>query len=380
MSAHKQWGARMTLHVVCLDGTNQTKLQANPTNIARIFDALGGVAGDAGNGSFETAAAGPPALTGKYLPGVGAQGDPVLKVLGNAFGDGIAEPIVRGYTFLSRAYAAGDEIILTGFSRGATAARALAGLVASQGLLDSARYDPTDKTAAYLRAVAAWYAYRAPNRDLADQTRLALIGGTLGQAVPTLDPADYTAPPVIRAVGVFDTVSSLGLPHIGAGGAPVFDFSIIDTNLSPDIQYGFHALSADETRDLFSPTFWAQRAGVTQQVFPGCHSDVGGGFAHRGLSDGVLAWMLQQLQTAGLVCDPTRLNPPLAPDVLAPAQDDGASFPFNLTPRSARAFPECAAASQPLLNRWNQPAETLPSMSPTPYKAVGTYADGRALN
>jgi uncharacterized protein (DUF2235 family) len=145
----------MVIHVVCLDGTNQVKIQAYPTNIARIFDSLGGVAADAGNGSFETTVAGPPVVTGKYLPGVGTQGDPVLKILGNAFGDGIAEPIVRGYTFLSRNYDAGDEIIVTGFSRGATAARALAGLVAAQGLLNNTRYDSNDKTTAYLRAVAA---------------------------------------------------------------------------------------------------------------------------------------------------------------------------------------------------------------------------------
>src|SRR5271167_3863719 len=116
----------MVIHVVCLDGTNQVKIQAYPTNIARIFDSLGGIAADAGNGSFETTVAGPSVITGKYLPGVGTQGDPVLKILGNAFGDGIAEPIVRGYTYLSRNYNAGDEIIITGFSRGATAARAIA--------------------------------------------------------------------------------------------------------------------------------------------------------------------------------------------------------------------------------------------------------------
>ena len=370
----------MVMHVVCLDGTDQVKFQANPTNIARIFDTLGGAASDAGNGSFETVVAGPAALRGKYLPGVGTQGDPVLKLLGNAFGGGIAEPIVRGYTFLSRSYSAGDEIIVTGFSRGATAARALAGLVVSQGLLDKTRYNINDKTGAYLRAIAAWYAYRAPHGNLADQARLALIGGTLGQQVPTLNPADYTPPPLIRAVGVFDTVSSLGLPELNSSGAPVFDFSICDTALNEKVQNGFHALAADESRDLFSPTFWAPRNGVMQQIFPGCHSDVGGGFPHRGLSDSVLQWMLTQLQTAGLISDTTTLNPPLAPDALDVAQDDGAKFPFNLTPRSARAFAESATASGSLIARWNQATEMLPSLSPTPYKAVGTYADGRPLN
>jgi uncharacterized protein (DUF2235 family) len=370
----------MVTHVVCLDGTNQTKLQAHPTNVARIFDALGGTAADAGNGSYETTLPGPPASTGKYLAGVGTQGDPVLKVLGNAFGNGIAEPIVRGYTFLSRNYDVGDEFIITGFSRGATAARALAGLIVNQGLLEKTHYDAADKTSAYLRAVAAWYAYRAPNPGLADQARLALIGGTLGQPVPKLNPADYTSPPVIRAVAVFDTVSSLGLPLINSSGRPEFDFSIMDTNLNPLIQNGFHALAADESRDLFSPTFWATRDGVVQQVFPGCHSDVGGGFPNRGLSDGALKWMLSQLQGIGLACNPTLLSPPLAADPLDFAQDDGAVFPFLLTPRSARAFPDSAVASIDLTARWDQPTEMIPSLLPTRYHAIGAYADGQPLN
>jgi hypothetical protein len=67
----------MATLVVCLDGTTQTKTQQHPTNIAGLFDALGGSPTDAGNGSFETT--------------VGAQGDPVLRLLGNAFGDCLAE-------------------------------------------------------------------------------------------------------------------------------------------------------------------------------------------------------------------------------------------------------------------------------------------------
>jgi uncharacterized protein (DUF2235 family) len=370
----------MTLHVVCLDGTNQIKAQVHPTNIARIFDALGGAAVDAGHGSFETAVAGPPAVGGKYLPGVGTQGDPVLKVLGNAFGDGIAEPIVRGYTFLSRSYKPGDEIVITGFSRGATAARALAGLVAKMGLLNTATYAPGQKTSAYLRAIAAWYAYRKGRNDFADQARLKLISGTINQDVPKLGKDDFTTPPIIRALGVFDTVSSLGLPQIGSNGRPRFDFSICDTNLSPAIQNGFHALAADETRDLFYPTFWAARSGVVQQVFPGCHSDVGGGFKNRGLSDGALSWMLQQLGGVGLVYDVARLDPPLAENALDPAQDDGATFPFVLTPRSSRAFPESAGASPSLIARWGRPTEMLPTLAPSPYAARGTYADGRPLH
>ena len=364
--------------VVCLDGTNQVKTQPHPTNVARIFDALGGVAADAGNGSFETTIPGGAGL-GKYLPGVGTQGNLILKILGAAFGDGIAEPIVRGYTFLSRNYRPGDQLFIVGFSRGATAARALAGFVVGQGLLNPAAYDPTDKDAAYLRAISAWYRHRLPHPNLAEQARLALIGGTIGEHPPALGADDFTTPPPVQAVGVFDTVSSLGAPHLDWGGAAKFDFSICDTALNPRVLHGFHALAADESRDLFSPTFWTDRPQVVQHVFPGGHSNVGGGYPERGLSDGALDWMLAQMAGVGLACDRGRINPPIQANPADIARDDGASFPFNNTPRRPRAFPTCVQVNPFLEARRLTPVEMLPDPTARPYSPVGVYADGSPL-
>ena len=120
----------MTAHVVCLDGTGQMLSQPNPTNVALIFDVMGGVVDDGGYGSFESSlsVAGREAQLGKYLPGVGSQGPQLLKRLEQSVGAGIAEQIVRGYTFLSRRYEIGDEILIVGFSRGGRR-RALPGWV-----------------------------------------------------------------------------------------------------------------------------------------------------------------------------------------------------------------------------------------------------------
>ena len=365
--------------LVCLDGTNQTKTQDHPTNISRIFDSLGGVPAEAGDGSFETTVAADRTVLGKYLPGVGTQGHLALKILGNLFGDGIAEAIVRGYTFLSRHYEAGDTIVITGFSRGATAARALAGFAVGQGLLNRARYDANDKNAAYLRAVAAWYAYRKQKPSFANQARLFAIEGLLGHQLPVVGAGDFTPSTPIKAVAVFDTVSSLGVPHFGSDGVPTFDFSICDTALNPAVEHGFHALAADEMRDLFSPTFWSARDRVEQQIFPGAHSDVGGGYQHRGLSDAALDWMFGNLHAVGVPCDRAKLNPPFAPNPLDVAQDDGQTFPFRDTPRRARAFPETARLSDVLQARWDRAVEMRPSTEPEPYRAKATWADGRAL-
>ena len=368
----------MNTHIVCLDGTNQTKTQAHPTNISFIFDALGGRRVDAGNGSYETTLGGVAPVSGKYLPGVGTQGSLALRVLGNLFGDGIAEPIIRGYTFLSRAWAPGDQVIITGFSRGATAARALAGLLVTRGILDRTRYDPSDKEKAYNRAIAAWYSYRKGRPDLANQARLKLIQSISGQ-LPSLTSADFTKPVPVAAVGVFDTVSSLGLPYIDTNGSAVFDFSICDTTLNPLVTRGFHALASDETRDLFSPTFWAAREGIIQEIFPGCHSNVGGGYPERGLSDCALDWMLANLNTVANVFQANLLGRAFKASALDTARDDAHIFPFVATPRRARAFPKEAKPSQALRSRLNRPTEVLPGTARIAYKPTGHYADGSSL-
>lgn len=368
----------MAVRVVCLDGTNQTKTQPCPTNISFIFDSLGGNSADAGNGSFEAVVGQPPAVTAKYLPGVGAIGDPPLRALGNLFGDGIAEPIIRGYTYLSRSWAEGDQVIITGFSRGATAARALAGFVVSQGLLDPSKYDPSDRDGAYRRAISAWYTYRQGRPDLANQARLQLIEQVTGE-LPQLQANDFSPPITIAAVGVFDTVSSLGVPHIDFGGQTVFDFSICDTVLSPRVMHGFHALSADEVREIFSPTFWAERDGIDQEIFAGNHSDVGGGYSQRGLSDCALDWMLDQLGGVAPIFDRARIRNGCKPNPLEVSHDDSRVFPFTATLSRDRSFPTIAVASATLKQRVGKPTETLPGSASLPYSPRGKYADGTAL-
>ena len=366
----------MTTHVVCLDGTGQKRPQTNPTNISKIFDALGGAVVDGGANSWETTSpARRPAQTGKYLPGVGTAGNSVLQILGKAFGDGIAEQIVRAHTFLSRNFSAGDEIIIVGFSRGAAAARALAGFVVVQGLLDKTRY-PSDqsqasKNTAYLRAIAAWYQYRAKNPQFANQDRLTSISNDTGQPIPVLTPADYAPPPRILAVAVFDTVSSVGPPEIDANGDAVYDFNFCDTTLNAKVVNGFQALAADEIRDVFAPTYWTARQGIIQVIFPGGHSDVGGGYPETGLSDGALNWMRSRLTGVGLdLPGPHVANP--APDAIA--HDDSVTFPYLLMPKRPRVFPEDAKPDGSIAARWNHDCLVEPGGGNGPYRSTGTYS------
>ncbi len=367
----------MTTHVVCLDGTGQVKPQPNPTNISKIFDALGGTVVDGGNNSWETTSpAGSPDQVGKYIPGVGTQGNSILQWLGKGFGDGIAEQIVRGYTFLSRNYDPGDHLAIIGFSRGAAAARALAGFVAVQGLLDKTRYDSSDKDVSYLRAIAAWYLYRQHNPAYANQDRLTTVPDVAG-APPTLTDADFVKAQQVDAVGVFDTVSSLGLPQIGLDGKAIYDFNICDTVLNPVVARGFHALAADEIREVFGPTYWAPRQGIVQVIFPGAHSNVGGGYPETGLSNRALEWMLEQLASVGVDFP----NPPsMATNALDIARDDSTSFPFTTLPKSARLFPDDAVPDVSIATRWGANTTILAADVVGPYTSQGTFAGGRPLH
>jgi hypothetical protein len=112
-------------------------------------------------------------------------------------------------------------------------------------------------------------------------------------------------------IGVWDTVGALGIPADMAFLKlldNIEDHSFHDTQLSDAVLNARHAVAIDEHRQTFTPTFWTNvdsRLNVKQIWFPGCHSDVGGGFAQVGLSDGALKWMIDEAAALGLNFRPT---------------------------------------------------------------------------
>ena len=320
---------------------------ANVTNVVKLFANLDGqptadtamlrneqekVLRDANGAALQVA---------KYIHGVGDSRNPVKKVLGGVFGLGVVARIVRGYTFLSRHYDAGDRITIAGFSRGAYTARALGGLVAKVGLLNRATYDPADQATAYRLALAAWA--KAKTLSFQGAGRLSTIANHalgLAQEVFALQlPRNGLVPDVpIRALAVWDTVGSLGIPKYAADGR--YDlFRFVDTALSDVVQSGFHAMAIDERRVDFPVTAWDKRAGVEQVWFVGAHADVGGGYPQdeSRLSDAALSWMMKKLDGTGvrfadsLACTPKPLtaNQPIHKPWTQP--------PFDLTVQVARA-------------------------------------------
>jgi uncharacterized protein (DUF2235 family) len=328
--------------IFCADGTwngpdqdeNDDRLP-DPTNVYKLFVGLAGEMAtetrDADEQEKSLLQGGRIVQVAKYIHGVGDSRNPIKKLFGGAFGAGLISRIVRGYTFISRNYEPGDHIVNTGFSRGAYTARALAGLIASQGVL--AKHITADKTRAYRCGAQAWYHYRERSKRPSILARLAEVVADLPAFLSRDDLTARDLIPIhhIKVVGVWDTVGSLGLPRYMEDER--YDaFKFADARLSAKVEHGFHAVALDEQRVDFTATLWDQASNVMQLAFPGAHGDVGGGYpiptGESGLSDIALEWMARQLATTGVRLK-RPIYSPFAPDPKGIAHQPWRRIPFN---------------------------------------------------
>jgi uncharacterized protein (DUF2235 family) len=343
--------------VFCADGTwnnpNEDENQdhtPDPTNVYKLFTALDGALSPgslllADEQEMVLTEAGATAQIAKYIHGVGDSRNLIIKLLGGAFGAGIISRVVRGYTFISRNYAAGDRISIVGFSRGAYTARALAGLIASQGLLNPAL--TADREQAYRCGAQAWYRGRqAALTNPFSLAHLAEIAADLPAflSADSLRASDLVPVAAIAAVGVWDTVGAMGFPDYASGGKREDAFKFADTKLSAKVLNGFHAVALDERRQDFAPTLWDPEDRIIQVLFPGAHGDVGGGYPSEnresGLSDGALQWMLTELGQVGVRLAAGALEA-IKPDPTGVAHQPWSHEPWTLpgVPLGPRSFP-----------------------------------------
>jgi uncharacterized protein (DUF2235 family) len=291
------------------------------------------------------AADGTKAQVAKYLHGVGDSQNFLVKALGGALGAGVITRIVRGYTFLSRNYEAGDRITIVGFSRGAYTARALAGLVGAKGLIDASKHGGLlDKEEAYRLGCAVWADYRSAICARPDRNWVQAMEGVLDH-LPRFfgyGPRVELVPDVgIETVAVWDTVGALGIPAYQADHCRLDVFRFCDDVLGAKVRHGRHAIAIDDQRADFTPTLWqADEARIVQMLFPGAHADVGGGYtrarSESGLSDGALKWMIEELQMLGVQFRP-ELPIDIEPIADAPAHQPWLHLPWTLTPQQPRA-------------------------------------------
>lgn len=273
-----------------------------------------------------SAAEGKPGLATFYDPGLGAPEEgsrgwrrAAENLWSQATGWGITANITDCYDALLAKWRPGMKIGLFGFSRGAYTVRCVSGVLSACGLAT------TDGAAAIDREKEGPGAER--RRQIADEAVAAyeLDDKAAREAAGAAFARKYASAPVVPdVIGVFDTVESLGLPGVTNMVNP-FKHRFHNKRLSPRVRIGLHALSIDENRKAFAPVLWDDpdaQAGAAGQIieqcwFPGVHSDIGGGYEEKGLSDLALAWMLKRLHAlAGLriPLDEATLKPDLHAD------------------------------------------------------------------
>lgn len=199
-----------------------------------------------------------------YINGVGTQGGRLVTIFDGAFGNGISLRIRDAYRFIAERYSKGDKISLFGFSRGAYAARSLAGFIEHVGLPNSGRILPES-------AISELYeSYKK--------------GAKYNGAFSAILSGDVE----IEFLGLWDTVASLGFGNLAN------DFH---KTSSSSVKFVRHALALDEKRQHFQPIFWDvknNKVNVKEVWFAGAHSNVGGGYQVEKLSNVSYIWMLRE--------------------------------------------------------------------------------------
>lgn len=180
------------------------------------------------------------------------------QVIGGIIGAGIEEQVLDAYMSLSDNYEEGDEIYLIGFSRGAVAIRSLSDLIARCHLLRGGHLNHIKDIWSYYSAVTS------------DPNMVAARG------FDRIAPHVTKQQPKIKCIAVWDTVAGDN-----------FTASMLKHQaISPNVETGLHAISINESRALFEPLLWtpagSENAAIRQVLFPGSHSDVGGGYKKRG--------------------------------------------------------------------------------------------------
>jgi uncharacterized protein (DUF2235 family) len=228
-----------------------------------------------------------------YDKGVGEQKG------GGAFGVGLGTNVRQAYNFIARHWQPAASIFVFGFSRGAYTARSLAGMLNAVGVVDPDRAGAEE---------AAWAHYRLPPGA---RTR------ALRAKIDSMQKPGAKRGTVVRFLGVWDTVGSLGVPVPPLRGLSDKFFGDIyrfhDTGLGANVLNACQALAIHEKRGAFKPVLWTRRhecvadeegnetrQRVLQVWFTGSHGDVGGGYrSDRRLADIALTWMLHRALESG---------------------------------------------------------------------------------
>ncbi|KAI9569164.1 hypothetical protein HD554DRAFT_619999 [Boletus coccyginus] len=202
----------------------------------------------------------------QYYKGIGARDvDNLENKVDKAIAWNVKRNVIDAYKWLAGVYQEGDQIYLFGYSRGAYQVRALTSMIHEVGLV---KENPTPEER--FKEVYRLYCSIDPNKL---ETRNAAIKFKRTFCRPSVR---------IHFVGVWDTVSSLGLIKK--------DIHLTSSACVTNACHFRHALALDERRVKFMAEYFTEMnphhtnvqssrpaVGDVKEVwFAGCHSDVGG--------------------------------------------------------------------------------------------------------
>lgn len=305
--------------VLCIDGTGN-EYGDNDTNVVKLYEQ---VVRDKDQIAFYDPGVGTFSVFGRTL------GKEMGMVLGKAFGIGLTENIEDAYTYLMDRFEPDDTLYLFGFSRGAFAVRCLAGMLHKVGLLQKGSSNLIP------------YASKIYNTRGNDHIAAGFKKTYCNECKPYF-------------IGVWDTVASLGW---------FYGRQFFDDRLNEDVRNGYQAIAIDEKRKKFSVSLWDESAlapgqNVLQVWFAGVHSDVGGWYQDRDLSNIPLFWMLENAENHGL-----RLKAGWRNNVVGNAlgkMHESYTGLWRLWPALTRKIPEGAKIYSGVLAR----AKALPNYKP----------------
>ncbi len=281
-----------------------------------------------------------------YDPGVGTDW---RLVTGNISGRGITQNIQQCYEFIFNNFKAGDQLYLFGFSRGAATVRSLSSFIHMFGILPFSRRDLIDE---------AFKIYKMKNYDKRKETAEDFIS------------KHHTMWTNIKFLGVWDTVSALGLPveslDFAINKIPFFRHRFHNFKLSEAVENAYHALAIDDIRRTFHPKIWDKEINDDQKMkqvwFCGVHTDVGGGYEQQGLSDIPLMWMTEMAKQNGLRIYKNHIVP-VDQDIKGEMHDSASGFPGSIYRKKERSWDEGTkgklivheSVTERKLNRLNKP-------------------------
>jgi uncharacterized protein (DUF2235 family) len=266
-----------------------------------------------------------------YVRGVGTHSTPSdkqsalvqkFKTLNSLFdgmtGYGVNELIFDGYMCLCDNYEEGDEIYIFGFSRGAVAARALAGIIGLCGILKTDWIEDLPKLWAYIKALrteqasTVKFALDDPKK-VHSKRNVKCVGVWDTVRGNTLDVRDGKLTLAQRVAALVTTSNANGGRREAIKSETVVTHELDELlfssqHIPANVEVAFHAISIDEQRIAYAPIPWTVKEGdrdsesFKQVLFAGDHCSVGGGHEDSSFSNLSLQWMMQSVQRAtGLV-------------------------------------------------------------------------------